>query len=60
MFFIHGGGFTSGYANADLYGPNFLVEKNIIFVTANYRLGTQQCFFVFIILLANCRCSGIS
>ena len=37
MFWIHGGGFTSG--ESDLYDPNRLVPQGIIVVTINYRLG---------------------
>ncbi|KAF2889060.1 hypothetical protein ILUMI_17113, partial [Ignelater luminosus] len=39
LFFIHGGGFTSGHANPNLYGPDLLLDKDIILVTINYRLG---------------------
>ncbi|XP_050348637.1 juvenile hormone esterase-like [Nymphalis io] len=39
MVWIHGGGFTSGSGNDDMYGPEFLVNKNVILVTLNYRLG---------------------
>lgn len=37
MFWIHGGGFTSG--ESDLYDPNRLVPQGVIVVTINYRLG---------------------
>lgn len=39
MVWIHGGGFTSGSGNTELYGPDFLVAQDIILVTINYRLG---------------------
>lgn len=38
MFFIHGGGFTSGSGNSELYGPEFLLTEDIVLVTINYRL----------------------
>lgn len=37
MLFIHGGGFESG-SSIYLY-PNYLLEKDIVFVAINYRLG---------------------
>lgn len=40
IFFIHGGGFSEGSANDYFYGPDFLLEQNVILVTTNYRLGT--------------------
>lgn len=39
MFFIHGGGYAEGDGNDDLYGPDFIIEKDTILVTTNYRLG---------------------
>lgn len=39
LFFIHGGGYSSGNGNDDIYGPDFIVEKRVILVTFNYRLG---------------------
>ncbi|XP_033219251.1 juvenile hormone esterase-like [Belonocnema kinseyi] len=38
MVWIHGGGFVFGSGNADLYGPDFLVRKEIVLVTINYRI----------------------
>lgn len=35
--FIHGGGFTAGSGDADLYGPEYLVSKGAILITFNYR-----------------------
>lgn len=37
IFFIHGGGFYSGSGN--IYGPELLLDHDIILVTFNYRLG---------------------
>jgi carboxylesterase type B len=39
MVFIHGGGWQSGSATTDLYGPEYLIENNVTIVTINYRLG---------------------
>ncbi|KAL1502036.1 hypothetical protein ABEB36_007243 [Hypothenemus hampei] len=39
MFWIHGGGFVRGSGGSDLYGPDYFVEKDIVLVTINYRLG---------------------
>lgn len=39
MFFLHGGGFASGAGNEVLYGPEFLLDEDVILVSGNYRLG---------------------
>ena len=39
MVWIHGGGFYFGSANDTCYGPDYLVTKDIVLVTVNYRLG---------------------
>lgn len=39
MFFIHGGGFVNGSGGRDWFSPDFIVAKNTILVTINYRLG---------------------
>lgn len=36
---IHGGGFVAGSSSTELYGPEFIVEKEVIMVSMNYRLG---------------------
>ncbi|KAL4709654.1 hypothetical protein ACJJTC_007385 [Scirpophaga incertulas] len=38
MVFIHGGAFKSGSGNSDYYGPDFLINHDIVLVTLNYRL----------------------
>lgn len=38
---IYGGGFINGFSNDLLYGPDFLIEKCVIFVSMNYRLGAM-------------------
>lgn len=39
LVFVHGGGFSIGSSNDEAYGPDFLIEQNVILVTMNYRLG---------------------
>ncbi|XP_047365688.1 juvenile hormone esterase-like isoform X3 [Vespa velutina] len=39
MVWIHGGGFYLGSGNDDMYSPDYIIRKNIILVTFNYRLG---------------------
>ncbi|XP_023943111.2 esterase FE4-like [Bicyclus anynana] len=39
MVYIYGGAFTFGSGGKILYGPKFLVKKNVILVTFNYRIG---------------------
>ncbi|CAD0198626.1 unnamed protein product [Chrysodeixis includens] len=38
IVFIHGGGYRSGSGNDASYGPDFLVRKNMVAVTLNYRV----------------------
>lgn len=39
MFYIFGGMFKTGSADKMKYGPDFLVDENVIVVIINYRLG---------------------
>ena len=39
MFFIHGGGYLEGTSDDFFFGPDFIIEKQTILVTFNYRLG---------------------
>ncbi|XP_025262683.1 esterase E4 isoform X1 [Camponotus floridanus] len=39
MVWIHGGGFYIGSGDSTFYGPDYIVEKDIVLVTLNYRLG---------------------
>ncbi|XP_059048779.1 uncharacterized protein LOC131844012 [Achroia grisella] len=41
MVFIHGGCFLMGTGGPSLYGPDFFVDRNIVFVTINYRLNIE-------------------
>jgi cholinesterase len=39
MVFIHGGAFMRGSSSTDMYGPDYLLKKDIVLVTFNYRIG---------------------
>nr|ARN17877.1 carboxylesterase 10 [Cephus cinctus] len=39
MIWFHGGDFNFGSGNSDIYGPDYLVENDVVLVTVNYRLG---------------------
>jgi carboxylesterase type B len=39
MVYVHGGGFVAGDGSDDLAGPNYLLDRDVILVTMNYRLG---------------------
>ncbi|PSN56250.1 hypothetical protein C0J52_00414 [Blattella germanica] len=39
LVFIHGGGYTSGSGNSFYYGPHYFLDKDVVMVTINYRLG---------------------
>jgi cholinesterase len=37
--YIHGGGFQYPYGEPDMFGPDFLLQKDICLVLINYRVG---------------------
>ncbi|CAH2101652.1 unnamed protein product [Euphydryas editha] len=39
MVFIHGGAYRMGSGSSSLYGADYLVEKDVVIVTINYRCG---------------------
>ncbi|KAK3929291.1 Esterase B1, partial [Frankliniella fusca] len=39
-FFIHGGLFQGGSPSTEMYGPDFLVQKDIVVVTIQYRVNS--------------------
>ncbi|XP_069696454.1 juvenile hormone esterase-like [Periplaneta americana] len=41
MFWSYGGSWVSGSGNTDFYGPQYLLDKDVMLVTINYRLGIQ-------------------
>ena len=47
MVFLHGGGFESYTAGADIYNSELFVRKgDVIVVTLNYRLGKEIVFTI--------------
>ena len=55
MVYIHGGGFVHGSGNGetDFIGPGYFMDRELVLVTFNYRLGVlgnttlRYCIFVF-------------
>lgn len=41
MVWIHGGGFQSGSGGSLIYGPDWLIEEEVVLVTINYRCGVM-------------------
>ncbi|GJQ72194.1 hypothetical protein Trydic_g3285 [Trypoxylus dichotomus] len=39
MVFIYGGGFKFGQSNQSIYGPDYLLEHDVVIVSFNYRVG---------------------
>lgn len=39
MVFFHGGGFMCGSGDQTLYGPDHILDHEVVLVTANYRMG---------------------
>ncbi|XP_076248299.1 venom carboxylesterase-6-like [Calliopsis andreniformis] len=39
MLYIHGGSFMTGSGGRADFGPDYLLDKNVLLVTINYRLG---------------------
>ncbi|XP_052872785.1 esterase B1-like [Anopheles cruzii] len=39
MLWIHGGAFMRGSGGTEMYGPDYLIQKDIVLVTFNYRIG---------------------
>nr|UZN46518.1 esterase CXE5 [Heliothis virescens] len=40
IFFIHPGGFYAMTGRSDLAGPHYLLDRDVVLVTINYRLGS--------------------
>lgn len=53
MVFIHGGAFKYGETTESSYGPDYLLEKNVVFVSVNYRLGALGEFWFGFLLSLN-------
>ncbi|KFB50589.1 AGAP006227-PA-like protein [Anopheles sinensis] len=39
MLWIHGGAFMRGSSGTDMYGPDYLIQKDVVLVSFNYRIG---------------------
>lgn len=46
IFYIHGGGWYTGSGNSANIGPQYLLDRDIVLVTVNYRLGPLGKHFV--------------
>lgn len=53
MVWIHGGGFMYGSGDDMQFGPDYLLRKDIVLVTFNYRLGVFGEDYFFLSSLAN-------
>lgn len=47
MFYIHGGGFICGGGSSNVYGPQYMLDEDIVLVTINYRLGPLGKQFIY-------------
>ena len=52
VVFIPGGTFVVGSSEAQLYGPQILLERELVLVGANYRQETSDPMYVFNVLTA--------
>lgn len=41
MIFFHGGGWLCGGGNSLWYGPDILLDKDVVLVIPNFRLGNS-------------------
>ena len=39
MVWMHGASFKGGYGDSYFYGPDFIIEEDVVLVTFNYRIG---------------------
>lgn len=39
MIYLYGGGFMHGSCGPEIYGPDYILQNNVILVTINYRVG---------------------
>ena len=46
MVYLHGGGFVMGGGVSYFFGPKLLVEKDVVLVTVQYRLGALGNSFI--------------
>ena len=52
MVYLHGGGYVLGGGVSYFFGPQLLVEKDVVLVTVQYRLGAlgETSIFCFVLL----------
>lgn len=48
MVWVYGGAFVAGYSDSALYGADFFLEEDVIFVTFDYRVGVFGTLFLFL------------
>lgn len=55
MVWIHGGAFYMGSGNGetDMFGPNYFLDRDVVLVTLNYRLGPLGITRWFLVLQSN-------
>lgn len=53
MVWIYGGGFRFGEASRDVYAPDYFMERDIVLVTVNYRLGALGLYLSLLFPLIN-------
>lgn len=53
MFWIHGGAFFVGHGGPEAYGPEYFMDKNVVMVSINFRLGVLGTDFYKIIYVYN-------
>ncbi|XP_058838420.1 esterase B1-like [Topomyia yanbarensis] len=39
LLYIHGGAFMRGSSGVEMYGPDYLIQKDVVYVSFNYRIG---------------------
>lgn len=39
MAYFYGGGFVSGSSSSELYGPEYILDSDVVLVVINYRVG---------------------
>ncbi|XP_050092817.1 esterase B1-like [Anopheles aquasalis] len=39
LLWIHGGAFMRGSSGTEMYAPDYLIQKDVVFVSFNYRIG---------------------
>lgn len=46
LFVLHGGGLNSGSGHDDMYRGDFLVERDVVVVTINFRIGVLGMYLI--------------